>query len=136
MPPDEVTLREFMEERMRALEVLFARELSNLSSAVEKLAGDMVTGLQFEQLARDVTELKEQGEEQQGRIVGLEGFQRVVRYVGGIAVAVFVASQVGFEGFEADPEMMAMVAAVVNIVLRLVTKQGVSILPIKDEGPF
>lgn len=99
MPPsDEVTLREFMEERMRALEVLFTRELSNLSSAVEKLADDMVTGLQFEQLARDVAELTKQGEEQQGHIVGLErrtvrveGFQRVVRYVGGITVAVLVA---------------------------------------------
>jgi hypothetical protein len=40
-----------------------------------------------------------------------------------LAVAVMVANQFGFSEFELEPEIAAMVVAVINFVLRFVTKK-------------
>jgi len=40
-----------------------------------------------------------------------------------VAVAVFVASQFGYLEFVPDADVLALVAAIVNIVLRFTTKQ-------------
>lgn len=44
-----------------------------------------------------------------------------------LAAVVLVASEVGFGGFEADPQLMALVAAAANVVLRFVTREPVEL---------
>jgi hypothetical protein len=44
-----------------------------------------------------------------------------------LAVLVFVASQVGFADFRPDADMLAVVAALVNLLLRFVTKEPVKL---------
>jgi hypothetical protein len=40
-----------------------------------------------------------------------------------LAALVFVASQVGFAEFSPDADLLAIVAAAINLILRFVTKQ-------------
>ena len=42
-----------------------------------------------------------------------------------LAVLVFVADMFGFAGFEPDPTVIALVAAIMNILLRFFTSQAV-----------
>jgi hypothetical protein len=44
-----------------------------------------------------------------------------------LAVLVFVASQFGFADFSPDPNVLAIVAAVVNLVLRFFTTKSVAL---------
>lgn len=44
-----------------------------------------------------------------------------------LAVVVFVASQLGYADFAPDADVMAIVAAVVNMALRFRTDQGLSL---------
>ncbi len=48
-----------------------------------------------------------------------------------LAVGVYVAQSFGYTDFKASPELMALVAAVVNIGLRFVTNTSVSIMPVE-----
>jgi len=51
-----------------------------------------------------------------------------------LAVAVFAASQFGFMDFAPDADLLALAAAVLNLVLRFVTKQPVALrLPSRGE---
>ena len=44
-----------------------------------------------------------------------------------VAVVVFVAMSFGYADFAPDPELMALAAAILNIVLRFVTTEPVSV---------
>jgi len=44
-----------------------------------------------------------------------------------LAALGLVAAEFGFAGFEPDPDMVVLVTIVVNIVLRFVTKKGISL---------
>lgn len=48
-----------------------------------------------------------------------------------LAVAVFAAQYLGFADFKLDPEIIALLSAVANLVLRFVTDTPVSILPVE-----
>ncbi|MGD8500057.1 MAG: hypothetical protein PVJ86_05390 [Phycisphaerales bacterium] len=49
----------------------------------------------------------------------------------GVAAVLYLVNQLGYADFVPDAGVMALVAAVVNIVLRFVTKQPVTILPVE-----
>jgi hypothetical protein len=44
-----------------------------------------------------------------------------------LAVIVFVASQFGFADFQPDADLLAIIAAIVNLLLRLLTRQPLAL---------
>ncbi len=87
MPPDEVTLREFIEQRFD----FFERRIEVLGEAVERLTVEMVTRERLDELADDMAKHYERAEELEERLVGVEGFARVARYVGALVVTIVMA---------------------------------------------
>ena len=75
--PDGVSLREFIDLRFSGIE----RELSQLRSAVEKLAVDMVTGQEFKRIQTEVDSLRQRTEALEGRANQSDSNWRIVRVV-------------------------------------------------------
>lgn len=54
-------------------------------------------------------------------------YQSKTIWFNALAVLVFVAGSFGYADFTPDADIMAIVAAILNVVLRLVTSQSVTV---------
>jgi len=100
MPPEEniALIKEFLQSRLAGLERSFERELAQVRSAIEKLAENMITSFQFEQLQKDISSLRADADELEVRLDAhlerlnrLENTNRVLKWLAGIASAVIAA---------------------------------------------
>ena len=91
---NDVSLRDFVERRFEEVE----RQLGEIKDALNSLSSNMVRTDRFESKVHDIEELqaamKEQDTRDDGqdkRIAGVEGFQTILKYVGGLIVLIIVA---------------------------------------------
>jgi len=84
---NDVPLRDFVEGRFRVVE----DQLEEIKDALNHLSLNMVSTKRFDSKMHDVKELKTLVGTQDKRIGGVEHFQSVLKYVGGLAVTILVA---------------------------------------------
>ena len=89
--PDVVSLREFIDLRFSGIE----RELSQVKSAIERLAVDMVTSQQFDYIKAEVAEQRGRIEVLEKQADRLESNWRIVRIIvvamGAVLVPIVIA---------------------------------------------
>ena len=84
---NDVPLREFVESRFKVVE----DQLEEIKDALNHLSLNMVPTKRFDSKMHSVKELKAQVAGQDKRIIRVEHFQSVLKYVGGLIVLIIVA---------------------------------------------
>lgn len=84
---NDVPLREFVESRFKVVE----DQLEEIKDALNHLSLNMVSTKRFDSKIHDVKELKALVGMQDKRIIRVEHFQSVLKYVGGILVAILTS---------------------------------------------
>jgi len=84
---NDVPLREFVESRFQVVE----DQLGEIKDALNSLSSNMVRKDRFDSKMHSVKELEAMVDGQDKRIIRVEHFQSVLKYVGGLAVMVLIA---------------------------------------------
>ena len=84
---NDVPLRDFVEGRFQVVE----NQLGEIKDALNFLSSNMVRKDRFESKMHTVKELRAMVDSQDERIDGVEHFQSVLKYVGGLVVTILVA---------------------------------------------
>jgi len=84
---NDVPLRDFVESRFQVVE----DQLGEIKDALNHLSSNMVRKDRFDSKMHSVKELRAMVDTQDERIIRVEHFQSVLKYVGGLLVLVIVA---------------------------------------------
>ena len=84
---NDVTLRELMEEKFQSLD----KQLADIRESLDYLSQNMVHQKRFDSKMHDVEKLEAMVGTQDKRIVRVEHFQSILKYVGGLAVMILMA---------------------------------------------